>query len=298
MKGIILAGGAGTRLHPLTIPVSKQLLPVYDKPMIYYPLSTLILADIREVLLITTPNDQPLFQALLGDGSQWGMHYTYAVQEAPRGLAEAFIIGRDFLEGGAAAMVLGDNIFYGRGLGRILREAATLQSGARIFGYPVRDPQRYGIIELDSNGAPLQILEKPSEPRSNLAVPGLYFYDHTVVDIAAGLKPSERGELEITDINNVYLQRGALEVEVLGRGFAWLDAGTPEALLQSSNFVHTIEERQGFKISCVEEVAWRRGFIDNSQFIHLGEKGEGKPYFDYLRRIAAEELSHANYKQY
>jgi len=298
MKGIILAGGAGTRLHPLTIPVSKQLLPVYDKPMIYYPLSILLLADIREVLLITTPQDQPLFQSLLGDGSQWGMKFSYEVQEAPRGLAEAFIIGREFLEGGPAAMVLGDNIFYGRGLGKILRESAGLQTGAKIFGYPVRDPQRYGIIELDQNGKPLRITEKPAEPRSNLAVPGLYFYDHTVVDIAAGLEPSGRGELEITDINNAFLQQGTLEVEVLGRGFAWLDAGTPEALLQSSNFVHTIEERQGFKISCVEEIAWRRGFIDNDQFISLGDKGKGKPYFDYLRRIAAEEIEHANNQQY
>jgi len=293
MKGIILAGGAGTRLHPLTASISKQLLPVYDKPMIYYPLSILMLADIREVLLITTPHDQPLFHALLGDGASWGMHFEYAVQDQPRGLAEAFIIGRDFLGGEAAAMVLGDNIFYGRGLGKILRDAASLQHGARIFGYPVRDPQRYGIIELDADGKPIGIVEKPEKPRSNFAVPGLYFYDSTVVDIAANLQPSARGELEITDVNNAYLERGELEVEILGRGFAWLDAGTPESLLQSASFVHTIEERQGFKISCVEEIAWRRGFISDEQFVQLGDAANGRPYYDYLKRIADEEISHA-----
>ena len=219
------------------------------------------------------------------------MQIEYAVQNQPRGLAEAFIIGRNFLDGQAAAMILGDNIFYGRGLGKILRGAASLEQGARIFGYPVRDPQRYGIIELDEDGKPVEIVEKPEKPRSNFAVPGLYFYDHTVVDIAASLQPSARGELEITDVNNAYLQRGDLEVEVLGRGFAWLDAGTPESLLQSASFVHTIEERQGFKISCVEEVAWRRGFISDEQFIQLGESADGRPYFEYLRRIAREELA-------
>lgn len=289
MKGIILAGGHGTRLHPMTLSVSKQLLPVYDKPMVYYPLSTLMLAEIREILIITSPEDQSRFQNILGTGARWGLTLEYATQDEPRGLAEAFLIGRDFIDGEPVALVLGDNLFYGQGLGRILSRAGGLEQGAAIFGYRVRDPERYGIVELDQFGNPVSIEEKPRVARSPYAVPGLYFYDASVVDIAAGLRPSARGELEITDVNRAYLDRGELEVIVLGRGFAWLDAGTPEALLQAANFVQALEDRQGLKIACVEEIAYRMGFIELEQFRDLAENAPGNGYASYLKRILEEE---------
>lgn len=289
MKGIILAGGHGTRLHPMTLGVSKQLLPVYDKPLIYYPLSTLMLAGIREVLVITTREDQARFWSILGSGEIWGIDLQYAIQDEPRGLAEAFLIGRDFIEGGPVCLTLGDNIFYGGGLGEILRKAASMKQGATIFGYRVKDPERYGIVELDQFGRPLSIEEKPPLPRSPYAVPGLYFYDSSVVDIASSLKPSTRGELEITDINRAYLERGQLEVILLGRGFAWLDAGTPQALLQAANFVQALEDRQGLRLACLEEIAYRMGFIDLIQFRRLAEDTPGNGYASYLRRILEEE---------
>lgn len=291
MRGIILAGGHGTRLFPLTIGVSKQLLPVYDKPMIYYPLSMLMLAGIREILLISTPQALPNFEYLLGDGSQWGLQFTYVAQEQPRGLAEAFLLKPEFIGSQTVCLILGDNIFFGHGLPAKLCEAASLQHGALIFAYPVRDPQRYGVVEIDHNGRALSIEEKPAHPRSNYAVPGLYFYDHTVVEVARNLKPSNRGELEITDVNRNYLERGELKVEVMGRGVAWLDAGTHESLIQAANFVQAVEERQGMMISCPEEIAYRLHFIDRNQLQKQAERFRSNQYGDYLFRLLEEDQS-------
>jgi glucose-1-phosphate thymidylyltransferase len=288
-KGVILAGGAGTRLHPLTLGTSKQLLPVYDKPMVYYPLSTLMLAGIRDILVISTPSDVPRFQALLGDGTQLGMCFQYAEQPRPEGLAQAFLIGREFIARSPAALILGDNIFYGGGLRPLLEAASARATGATVFAYRVKDPERYGVVEFDADRRARSIEEKPKTPKSHYAVTGLYFYDRDVCDIAAGLRPSARGELEITDVNVTYLKRQTLHVSILGRGIAWLDTGTPDALLQAANYVAALEDRQGLKVGAIEEVAYRMGFIDAAQVERLAASLKGNPYAQYLRAIIHEE---------
>ena len=288
-KGIILAGGAGTRLYPITKAVSKQLLPVYDKPMIYYPLSVLMLAGIRDIQIISTPEELPRFHSLLEDGSQWGVRFSYAVQPKPEGLAQAFLIGRKFIGKDNVCLILGDNIFYGHGFQQILRKAMQMNKGAIIFGYWVRDPERYGVVEFDGSGKVMSIAEKPAKPKSNYAVPGLYFFDNRVVEVASGLTPSARGELEIADVINAYLSRGELQVELLGRGFAWLDTGTHDSLLEASTYVETIEKRQGLKIACVEEVAFRMGYIDSRQITKLAEPMVKNGYGEYLLRLAEEK---------
>ncbi|WP_066822382.1 glucose-1-phosphate thymidylyltransferase RfbA [Sphingomonas mali] len=289
MKGIILAGGSGTRLYPMTLAASKQLMPVYDKPMIYYPLSTLMLAGIREVLVITTPHDAPAFQTLLGDGSQWGMAIEYAVQPEPKGLAQAYTIGADFVRGGPSALILGDNIYYGHAMDELFQNAMAKPSGATVFAYHVADPERYGVVEFDNTMRAMSIEEKPARPRSNWAVTGLYFYDEQVVDIAASIAPSARGEFEITDVNRVYLERGALSVEIMGRGYAWLDTGTPDSLLAAAEFVSTLEKRQGFKIACPEEIAFHMGFIDKAALERATARLGKSEYAAYIRRVVMGE---------
>jgi glucose-1-phosphate thymidylyltransferase len=289
-KGIILAGGAGTRLHPATLAVSKQLLPVFDKPMVYYPLSNLMLADIREVLIISTPQDTPRFEQLLGNGEQWGLNLSYAVQPSPDGLAQAFLIGESFIGNNPSVLILGDNIFYGHDFERLLRNAMTRVKGATVFVYHVQDPERYGVVEFDANGKVVTIEEKPDQPKSNYALTGLYFYDHHVVEYAKCLKPSRRGELEITDLNKIYLEQGALNVEVLGRGYAWLDTGTHETLLDASRFISTLEQRQGLKVACLEEIAYRKGWIDAEQLKKLADRLSKNLYGKYLLQILSEKI--------
>jgi glucose-1-phosphate thymidylyltransferase len=290
MKGIILAGGKGTRLHPITLSVSKQLLPVYDKPMVYYPLSMLMLAGIREVLVISTPEDLPLFSRLLGSGQQWGMQFSYAVQAEPRGLADAFIVGEEFIGENPVCLILGDNIFFGQGLSEQLRKAAELKDGAIVFAYPVRDPQRYGVVEFDHRGTAISLEEKPARPRSTFAVPGLYFFDQRVSAFAKALQPSPRGEIEITDLNKVYLEMGQLQVQQLGRGIAWLDAGTHESLLQAANFIQAVQDRQGIMISCPEEIAFRMGFISREILVRMAHAYKNNGYGDYLLKLAEPEF--------
>ncbi|ABI66750.1 Glucose-1-phosphate thymidylyltransferase [Maricaulis maris MCS10] len=282
MKGIILAGGSGTRLHPITVSVSKQLLPIYDKPMIYYPLSVLMMAGIREILIITTPDDQAAFKKLLGNGSQWGVELHYQIQPSPDGLAQAFILGEDFIGGDSVCLVLGDNIFHGHNLASVLKNAADRRTGATVFGYHVQDPERYGVVEFNPDGLVVSLEEKPSQPKSNFAVTGLYFYDNSVVDIAKSVKPSERGELEITSVNQAYLDRGNLRVELLGRGYAWLDTGTPASLVEAAEFVRSLEQRQGLLISCLEEIAYRENWIDADQLLAQGERYEKSVYGQYI----------------
>lgn len=288
MKGIILAGGKGTRLYPMTKAVSKQLLPIYDKPLVYYPLSTLMLAGIKEVLIISTPEDTPLYEKLLGDGSRLGMTFTYKVQDTPRGLADAFILGAEFIGDDSVCLILGDNVFFGQDMTRMLRRAMENKTGATIFGYPVKDPRSFGVVEFDRNRKVISIEEKPIKPKSNYAVPGLYFYDNRVVEIAKNVKPSARGEIEITAVNNAYLEMGELNVTLLGRGMAWLDTGTPSNMLKAAEFVEAVQDRQGFYVSCIEEIAWRRGFISKERLIALGKELEMTEYGQYLLTIAEE----------